>query len=238
MSSRKGRKDAARVVREQIAREKRRKRALWTTVAAVLVLVLAGGIGWAVYSSQKSDDFTPPPGANDAGTGIVEGSGPVTIDLYEDYLCPICKQFQQTNGETLNQLVSEGKAKLVFHPVAFLNRYSTTQYSTRASAASGCAAEGGKFREFTDQLFARQPAEGSAGLSNDELIDIGAGVGLNRDDFASCVNAGTYTSWTEHVTEEASKSGVTGTPTVKVNGTELEDKSPDGIKAAVAAAGK
>ncbi|GAA3744386.1 DsbA family protein [Micromonospora maritima] len=238
MSSRKGRKDASRVVREQIAREKRRKRTLWTTIAAVLVLVLAGGIGWAVYSSQKSNDFTAPPGANDAGTGIVEGGGPVTIDLYEDYLCPVCKQFQQVNGETINQLVNEGKAKVVFHPVAFLNRFSTTEYSTRSSAASGCAAQGGKFREFTDQLFAKQPPEGSAGLSDDELIDIGAGVGLDRNDFASCVNDGTYTSWTEHVTEEASKSGVTGTPTIKVNGSEVQDKSPDGIKAAVAAAGK
>ncbi|MFI7155389.1 DsbA family protein [Micromonospora chalcea] len=238
MSSRKGRRDAARVVREQIAREKRRKRTLWTTIAAVLVLVIAGGIGWAVYSSQKSDDFTAPPGANDAGTGIVQGTGPVTIDLYEDYLCPACKQFQQINGETLNQLVTEGKAKLVFHPVAFLNRFSTTEYSTRSSAASGCAAQGGKFREFTDQLFAKQPPEGGAGLSNDELVDIGAGVGLNRDEFASCVFDGTYRSWTEHVTDEASKAGVTGTPTIKINGSELRDRSPEGIRAAVEAAGK
>ncbi|WP_018786646.1 thioredoxin domain-containing protein [Micromonospora sp. CNB394] len=238
MSSRKGRKDAARVVREQIAREKRRKRTLWTSIAAVLVLVIAGGIGWAVYSSQKSDEFTAPPGANDAGTGIVLGTGPVTIDLYEDYLCPACKQFQQVNGDTLDQLVDEGKAKLVFHPVAFLNRFSTTEYSTRASAASGCAAEGGKFREFTEQLFDRQPPEGGAGLSNDELVDIGAGVGLNRDEFASCVSDGTYRPWTEHVTDEASKAGVTGTPTIKVNGSELQDRSPEGIKSAVEAAGR
>lgn len=238
MSSRKGRKDAARVVREQIAREKRRKRTLWTSIAAVLVLVIAGGIGWAVYSSQKSDEFTAPPGANDAGTGIVLGTGPVTIDLYEDYLCPACKQFQQVNGATLNQLADEGKAKLVFHPVAFLNRFSTTEYSTRSSAASGCAAEGGKFREFTEQLFDRQPPEGGAGLSNDELVDIGAGVGLNRDEFASCVSDGTYRPWTEHVTDEASKAGVTGTPTIKVNGSELQDRSPEGIKSAVEAAGK
>ncbi|MEW2442241.1 thioredoxin domain-containing protein [Micromonospora marina] len=238
MSSRKGRKDAARVVREQIAREKRRKRTLWTSIAAVLVLVIAGGIGWAVYSSQKSDEFTAPPGANDAGTGIVLGTGPVTIDLYEDYLCPACKQFQQVNGDTLDQLVDEGKAKLVFHPVAFLNRFSTTEYSTRASAASGCAAEGGKFREFTEQLFDRQPPEGGAGLSNDELVDIGAGVGLNRDEFASCVSDGTYRPWTEHVTDEASKAGVTSTPTIKVDGSELQDRSPEGIKSAVEAAGK
>ncbi|MGC5022867.1 DsbA family protein [Micromonospora sp. DT47] len=238
MSSRKGQKDAARVVREQIAREKRRKRTLWTSIGAVVVLVVAGLIGWSVYSSQKSDDFTPPPGANEPGTGIVLGDGPVTIDLYEDYLCPACKQFQQVSGATINQLVSEGKARVVFHPVAYLNRFSTTEYSTRSSAASGCAAKGGKFKEFTDALFAKQPAEGSAGLSNDELIDIGAGVGLDRDDFGSCVKDGTYKPWTEHVTDDASKSGVTSTPTIKVDGKDVQDRSPAGITAAVESAGK
>ncbi|WP_200211159.1 DsbA family protein [Micromonospora coerulea] len=238
MSSRKGQREAARVVREQLAREKRRKRTLWTSVAAVVVLVIAGLIGWSVFRSQQSDSFTAPPGANDPGTGIVIGGGPVTIDLYEDYLCPACKQFQDTSGATINQLVSEGKAKVVFHPVAYLNRFSTTEYSSRSSAASGCAAKGGKFKEFTDVLFAKQPAEGSAGLSDDELIDIGAGVGLDKGDFGSCVREGTYRSWTEHVTDEASRAGVTGTPTIKVNGKDVEDRSPQGITAAVAAAGK
>lgn len=238
MSSRKEQKTAARVVREQIARERRRKRTLWTTIAAVAVLVIAGLIGWSVFSSQRAKEFTAPPGANGPGTGIVIGDGPVTIDLYEDYLCPVCKQFQQTSGSTINQLVSDGKAKVVFHPVAFLNRFSTTEYSTRSAAAAGCAAKGGKFKEFTDVLFERQPPEGSAGLSNDELIDIGAGVGLNKDDFGSCVKDGTYKPWTEHVTDDASKAGVTGTPTIRVNGKDVEDRSPEGIKAAVEAAGK
>ncbi|TDC32159.1 thioredoxin domain-containing protein [Micromonospora sp. KC213] len=238
MSSRKGQRDAARVVREHLAREKRRKRTLWTSVGAVAVLVIAGLIGWSVWAGQRSDEFTTPKGASDASTGIVIGSGAVTIDLYEDYLCPACKQFQQLSGGTINQLVSEGKARVVFHPVAYLDRLSTTGYSTRASAASGCAADGGKFKEFTDALFERQPPEGSAGLSNQELIDIGAGVGLNRDDFGSCVSDGRYKPWTEHVTEDASRAGVTGTPTVKVNGKDVEDRSPDGIRAAVEAAGR
>ncbi|SCG71956.1 Protein-disulfide isomerase [Micromonospora echinaurantiaca] len=238
MSSRKAQKGSARVVREQLARERRRKRTLWVSIGAVLVLVVAGLIGWSVYSSQQADEFTAPPGANEPGTGVVLGSGPVTIDLYEDYLCPACKQFQQVSGDTIDQLVSEGKAKVVFHPVAYLNRFSTTDYSTRSSAASGCAAEGGKFKEFTDVLFERQPPEGGAGLSDDELIDIGAGVGLNRDDFGSCVRDGTYEPWTEHVTEEASKANVTGTPTILVDGKPVADRSPEGIRAAVEAAGK
>ncbi|MFI7487870.1 DsbA family protein [Micromonospora echinaurantiaca] len=238
MSSRKAQKGSARVVREQLARERRRKRTLWVSIGAVLVLVVAGLIGWSVYSSQQADEFTAPPGANESGTGVVLGSGPITIDLYEDYLCPACKQFQQVSGDTIDQLVSAGKAKVVFHPVAYLNRFSTTDYSTRSSAASGCAAAGGKFKEFTDVLFERQPPEGGAGLSDDELIDIGAGVGLDRDDFGSCVRDGTYEPWTEHVTEEASKANVTGTPTILVDGKPVADRSPEGIRAAVEAAGK
>ncbi|WP_422734151.1 DsbA family protein [Micromonospora sp. WMMD558] len=237
MSSGKARRDAARVVREQMARERRRKRTLWVSVAAVAVLVVAGLIGWSVYSSQRADEYTAPPGANDAGTGIVYGSGPVTIDLYEDYLCPACRQFEEVSGETIDQLADEGKARVVFHPVAYLNRFSTTEYPTRASAASGCAAAGGKFREFTEALFERQPPEGGPGLSDDQLVDIGVEVGLDRDTFGSCVRDDTYHAWTEHVTEEASEAGITGTPTILVNGQPVADRSPEGIRAAVEAAG-
>lgn len=238
MSSRKGQRNAARVVREQLARERRRKRALWGSVVAVSVLVIAGLIGWAVWSGQRSDDFTPPPGANDAGTGVVVGTGPVTIDIYEDFLCPACEQFERASGATLDQLVAEGKARVVYHPVAYLNRFSTTEYSTRSSAASGCAAEGGKFREYAKALFEKQPPENGAQLSNDELIDIGVGVGLNRDDFGSCVRDGKYKPWTGHVTEEASKAGITGTPSILVDGEQLADRTPEGIRAAVETAGR
>ncbi|MEV6813642.1 thioredoxin domain-containing protein [Micromonospora sp. NPDC051296] len=238
MSSRKGRKDAARVVREQMARERRRKRTLWISVGAVAVLVIAGLIGWSIQSSRKSGEFTAPPGANPSGDGIVVGTGPVTVDIYEDYLCPACKQFEQTSGATIDKLISDGKVRVVYHPVAYLNRFSSTEYSTRASAAAGCAAEGGKFTEFGKALFEKQPPENSAGLSNDELIDIGAGVGLNRDTFGTCVRDAKFKPWTAHVTEEATRANVTGTPTILVNGKQVKEWTPENITAAVEAAGK
>ncbi|GAA4469836.1 DsbA family protein [Phytohabitans houttuyneae] len=221
MSSRVGQKQAARVVRDQIAREKRRSRTLWTSIAAVAVLVIAGLIGWGVVASQDSGSFTPPPGAVENGTGIKVGSGPVQIDIYEDFICPACGQFEQQTGGTIDQLVSEGKVTVVYHPVAFLDRASSTDYSTRSSAASGAAAEGGKFREYAKALFAQQPAEGSAGLSDDKLIEIGRSVGLG-DAFAQAVRDGKYKPWTAHVTDEASGDGVTGTPTVRVAGKDVQ----------------
>ncbi|SCL34617.1 Protein-disulfide isomerase [Micromonospora pallida] len=236
MSSRKGQKGASRVVREQLARERRRRRMLWTSVAAVVVLAVAGLIGWSVYAGQRSTEYTAPTGANDAGTGIVSGSGPVTVDVYEDFICPACKQFEQASGPTLDALVAQGKIRVVYHPVAYLNRFSTTEYSTRSSAASGCAAEGGRFREYAKALFERQPPEGGAGLSDDELTEIAAGAGLDRDGFASCLREGTFKPWAEHVTEEASRDGITGTPTVLVDGEPVRNPTPEAITAAVEAA--
>lgn len=226
----------ARVVREQMARERRRKRTLWTSVGAVLVLVVAGLIGWAVSASQDAGDFTPPGGANPDGTGIVLGSGPVNIDVYEDFICPICRQFEQQAGGTLDQLIAQGKVRVTYHPVAFLNRFSSTEYSTRSSAASGCAAQSGKFREYAKALFDRQPPEGSAGLSDDELVNVATSVGLAGDSFAACVRENTFKKWTEHVTEEAARAGVNGTPTVLVAGKKVQ-ASAEAITAAVAAAG-
>ncbi|HEY0696940.1 MAG TPA: thioredoxin domain-containing protein [Micromonospora sp.] len=236
-STRKGPENAARLVREQRVRQRRRQRTLLTSLVAVAVLLIAGGVGWVVWESQRSGSRSAPAGANADGTGIVVGSGPVTVDVYEDFICPACGRFEQQTGTTLDQLAEQGKARVVYHPVAYLDRASTTRYSTRASAASGCAAQGGKFREYARALFARQPAEGGPGLSEGELITVGGPGGLSeRGDFGSCVRDGTYRKWTDHVTEAASRTGVVGTPTVLVDSEQVKQLSPEGITAAVQAA--
>ena len=60
MSSRVDRKQANRLVREQLARERARRRRMWISIVAVAVLVIAGFTGWAVYSSQRSDSYVTP----------------------------------------------------------------------------------------------------------------------------------------------------------------------------------
>jgi protein-disulfide isomerase len=234
MSSRKDQNAAARMVREQLAKEQRRKRTMWISVGAVAVLVIAGLIGWSIYTGGKAAQYTAPKGANAAGTGITAGSGPVVVDEYVDFLCPHCKTFHDEAAASIEQLVAAGKITLVTHPVAYLDGASTNRYSTRASAASGCAAEHGRFTEFADVLFDNQPAEGGAGPSDDDLIVFGRQAGLG-DDFAQCVRDKRYVNWTGHVSEEAGRAGVTGTPTVLVNGKPVQ-ASPATIAAAVAAA--
>lgn len=237
MSSRMVQKKAARVVREQRARERRRKRTLWTAVVAAVVLVLAGLVGFAVFANQKPDTYARPQGATGDGAGIAVGTGAVPVDIYVDFMCPHCKAFETEAGPTLKQLVDEKKITLIYHPVAFLDRASTNQYSTRAAASAGCAADGGKLVEYSDALFVRQPAEGGPGLTDDELIQVGGSVQLVDPVFGQCVRSGRYTSWVRHVTDTASARGVTGTPTVYVAG-RVTPASSAAILSAVRAAPK
>jgi protein-disulfide isomerase len=229
------------VVREQLAKERRRRRSLWISVAALAVLLVAGLIGWRVWQSDRPATYAAPAGVTDDGgdnAGIVAaGSGPVTVEVYLDFLCPACQQFEAEATPALDQLIAENKIRLVWHPLGFLDDRSTPAgYSTRAASASGCAADGGKLKEFGQALFAQQPPEGGPGLTDDQLVEIGGSVGLINPAFARCVRDTTYADWVSNVNTEAARRGVVSTPTVLVAGTPVDQPSGENIAAAVAAA--
>ncbi len=244
----KGTKDRAtakRIVAQQKAREKRRAVTLWTSVAVVAVLVIAGLIGWGVLAGQENDNadkLTVPASAVNDGTAFAVGSGPVKVDVYEDFMCPVCGEFEQTSGAALKQMIAANRVTVQYHPISILDRFSNgTQFSTRAAAATAAAAEGGKFVEYHQVLFDNQPAEGSDGLTNAKLIELGKSVGLTDAKFADAISGKTYWAWVAKATDTASSRGVTGTPTVMINGQKVEEAngSPPGpatLEAKVAAA--
>jgi protein-disulfide isomerase len=226
------------VVREQLAAERRRRRTLWISVAAVLVLLVAGVVGWGIYRSHRPVEFATPAGVtNDGGdrAGItVAGDGPVLVEVYLDFLCPACKQFETTTQPTIDQLLAARKIRLVWHPLSFLDSYSAPPgYSGRAANAAACSANDGKLGAYGINLYAVQPPEGSAGLTDDQLIDLGGPLGLNAPSFAQCVRGGTYNPWVSNVDDKAARRGVTATPTVYVNGTPLTQNTPEALVAAV-----
>lgn len=231
-------KPAARVVRAQLAAERRRRRAAWITTVSVSVLLLAALAGWAIYAARQPDRVETPKNATSDGTGTVVGDGPVTVDVYLDFLCPHCKALDEEAGPTLRKLIDDHRAKVVYHPVAFLDRASTTRYSTRSAASSGCAANQDKFVEYSHALFTRQPAEGGPGLTDDELIQVAGSVGIIDPEFARCVRDGTFRPWVDRVNSGAARKGVNGTPTVLVNGQPVTPPTAAAIEAAVRAAPK
>ncbi|GIH07881.1 hypothetical protein Rhe02_59480 [Rhizocola hellebori] len=216
MSKRGNQRMATRLIRQQKAKEARRNRSIRVSAITAGVLLLVSVGAYAVYANTKDTAHNVPQSTNASGTGIVAGSGPIKVDVYQDYLCPSCRAFHSAAQERLQKMVQDNQITLATFPIAILDRLSTNRYSTRSAAAAGCAADGGKFAQFSDALYAKQPAEGGAGYTDAELVAMGRSAGLG-DAFASCVNDGTYASWPSFATDESSRRGVTGTPTIFVN---------------------
>ncbi|MDQ3151158.1 MAG: DsbA family protein [Actinomycetota bacterium] len=204
------------------ARGRRRGGPSGAAVAVVLVVGFAAVVGFGLYRAQQPDVVAIPPGASAEGVAVGRADAPITVDVYVDFQCPACRQYEQLAGDTLDQLVGSGTARVVYHPVAYLDRFSSTRYSSRSSAAAGCAAAAGVFPGFAERLFAAQPPEGGDGLPAAQLIDLGVAAGADRVATAACVREGRYAGWTEQLTDTASRRGVTATPTVLVAGRPVE----------------
>jgi protein-disulfide isomerase len=232
------------VARQKLAEHRaaqRRRTAAIVAAAVVVVLLVAAGVGVAVYNAQSKTpaQVAVPKGATTAGIVVGSPDAKVTVDVYLDFLCPVCKQFEDATGPALDRYVKAGTVKVDYHPVAFLDRLSAgTRYSTRSAAAAGCAADAGVFPQYLRALYAQQPPEGSAGLTDDELIALGRQAGATSPSFVSCVKGKRYLDWVAGVTDRASKAGVNATPTVLVDGRPVPEPTTAAVTAAIEAAAR
>ncbi|SNT43000.1 DsbA family protein [Rhodococcoides kyotonense] len=220
-------------------KDKQRRTLIQVGVAVVLIALIAV-IGFSI-ASKNSDDTTATPAATPSSVtenGAIRIGDPnaaVVVTAVEDFQCPACKQFEAISGDTLSDLIADNTIAVDYKPIAILDRMSSTNYSTRAANASMCVADAdiSAWPAWHTAMFEQQPAEGGAGLSDDELISLASDVGV---DIASCVTDGTYTDYVTSQTQKVLADGVTGTPTVSVNGTVVSNPTPDGLRAAIAAA--
>jgi protein-disulfide isomerase len=216
----------ARVAAEQRARKHNRMLAgggliiVGLLVAIVITLVNAAGGDDPAGTGEKK--VVSPAGATVAGALVLgNASAPVKVEVYLDYMCPYCGRFERANSNELERLTADGTVRLELYPLSFLDRTSQgTRYSTRAANAIATVADRAPDRvlAFNTALFANQPEEGGRGLGDEQISNLATGAGVPQDVvnlFADRI----FEPWIAKLTETAFKSGgITGTPTVKVNG--------------------
>ena len=159
---------------------------------------------------------TPPSPVVAPGAEAEEGQ-PVKVIAYIDFICPVCLRFEETYNEALTSLRNEGKITMEYRPLGFLDRQSSTNYSSRSANAAACVADTApdKYADYVNVLFENQPAEGGAGLSDDKLKSLASDIGA---DINSCVDDKTFRPYVKYSTELAANTGITGTPTVFIDG--------------------
>ena len=189
-------------------------------VIGMVLFVIAVGVIFSVMGNKTSNGAVPSSVSKSDGYGIVFNGGLTgvpKVDLWEDLQCPVCKQFEATNGDYIKKLITEKKATVVYHLLSFIGPESIL-----AANAAACAADEGKFVQFHAYLYTNQGAENTGAWSNAGLIKAGANAGIASGKFKSCVNNGTYTSWVNNVANDGASKNINSTPTIFVNGKAID----------------
>jgi len=199
-------------------------------VAIIAVVVNAASNGDAVSNGDSSPNsasgqLVTPANLTDAGAiPVGQAAAPVTLEIYLDYMCPACGKFEQANSGEIDRLVKAGTVKVHLRPISFLDRASKgSKYSTRAANAMATVADRApeSVWAFNTELFNQQPEEGTRGLSDEQIAELALKAGVSRD-VADAFTERTFERWVANTTDAAFKSGLQGTPTIKINGTVFE----------------
>lgn len=190
-------REKARVAREQEKKRVKRNRLFLQggivlgvlAVLAVIALVVTQSLkpagpgpenmasGAAIFTKdlKVAESAALESGAEREAPEVNRDELPLDVTIYVDYMCPACGAFEQQNGEMLENYVGSGDITLGVYPLNFLDNASLgTKYSTRAANLFSCVVE-----EQPDVAFGLhnrllsaevQPAEGSQGLTDDELL--------------------------------------------------------------------
>ncbi|WP_203338333.1 thioredoxin domain-containing protein [Nocardioides limicola] len=219
-------------------------------VAVILgLIIVVAGVAVAVLKlrdgSTAADPTTPPSTAAPAGFtaagGVEVGNpeAPVTLTVIEDFACPHCQVFAISNAGLLGDYADGDDVLVEYRPVAFLDRASTDEYSSRALNAAACVVNEDEslWSQMHLQLMANQPASGGPGLTDAQLLEVARMAGADEDAVATCIAERDYADWVRATTEKMlDQDFFTGTPTVLVDGEPVDDISSAGVEAAVAAA--
>ncbi len=215
-------------------------------VIALLVIGLIAGRDSQGQDSSAGPAPTPDPdaalpaGVTSQTYGVRYGAGweseeeakLPTLEIWEDFQCPACAQVEAVAGDGIKALADEGLVKLLLRPATFLddilagaNSANGNPYSSaRATSAWGCAIDAGAAGPYHAGIFDIQPADEGVGFTDDELIELGATVGIEGEElttFTTCVGEGTYLGWSANSNQAFRDAGIGGTPTGVLNGVEL-----------------
>ena len=202
-----------------MAQDKDKKGGMRGLVLGMVVFVLLAGVGASLLSKKTNTHAATPSAVSKAdGYGIVfNPQGSPTVDIWEDFQCPICARFESINGSYIESLARDNKVKVVFHPLSFIGPESIL-----AANAAGCSSEAGKFLEFHRSVYINQPAENSGAITSTWLQLLGAAAGIKSNKYINCVTKGSYYDWVKNIAADGATQKINSTPTVKINGKELD----------------
>ena len=179
--------------------------------AVVVVLIAAAVAGGVLYEQHKAAVAaqTVIPALTVSGSGkytatvdrvnatvlVGQPTAKVTVDAYEDFLCPVCGSFEATNFKSIEQQLEAGTVKVRYHMINLLDNDSNPPgYSLMSAniALAVATVAPDKFMDYHYSLYQKQPEENGTGWTQAQLTNLANRLGVSGAEFDSLVNNKTY----------------------------------------------
>jgi protein-disulfide isomerase len=149
----------------------------------------------------------------------------VTVVEFTDYQCPSCAAAHPV----LDRLIAEMGDRVRF----VVRDFPLAQHKDafKAAEAAEAAREQGKYWDYVAVLYRNQSALGA-----DKLKQYAGVLGLDRAKFDAALDSGKFAEQVRRDILDGQKVGVSGTPTLFVNGRRVKDASYETVKAAIESA--
>ncbi len=150
-------------------------------------------------------------------------NAPVTVVMFTDFQCPACSA---THPVLKKVLVEYGdKVRFVVRDFPLV---SIHENAFRAALAANAANAQGKFFEYTELLYKNQKALDTASLEK-----YAADLGLNQKQFDLDLTSEKYAADVKKDMTDGKNYGITGTPTIYVNGVKVRELSAADFRKAI-----
>ncbi len=169
-----------------------------------LIAGLKEKAGFRLVLDAPRVEVTIPAGEPEMGAGA---GAPITIVEFSDYQCPYCKRaFPE-----IDKLMAEygDRVRLVYRDYPLENH----DKARPAAVAARCAGDQGKYWEYHENMMTT-----AGSLDRSDLLTRGEKVGLDATAFTLCLDSGTHDAAVETAFTDGAALGVSGTPTLFVNG--------------------
>ena len=228
-------RERLRLERQQQERRRRRRFRIAAVAGAALIaasvttsvaLHHGGSANGKVTAANPSFGYPGPyaPVTLNADNSVTMAQPGITqpiLNVYEDFLCSMCRAFEKGSGAAIQRLADEGKVKVVYYPFTAFDSQPQRANSIRAWAAAKCV-PARLWARYHNSLYASQPAQTAAsGFAVNLLVRLGRHVGITSPGFAQCVQSQQYATEDLPLSDQIINSGVSNMLTVTLNGKAL-----------------
>jgi protein-disulfide isomerase len=193
---------------------------------AIIAVIGLGAVGYTVIGPSTNGGASTPievEGLDDPeslvamarGVSRGDADSPVTIVEFGDYQCPACGAFARDFKPQIEMsLIATGRAKFIFHDLPLVTIHPNAFVAARAAR---CAEDQGKFWEYHDELYRRQPQWSHLTDPTATFEGYASSLGLGTSDFSVCLNSERHADLVTANIKLAETLGIPRTPTFLIN---------------------